>query len=381
MSNEKTEIKHNKFQNNFTKYESFSQYLNNIFKYMPMKNYSLFSEEKNNSIFTQNNLLKYTKLDGSKSIILSNINSLPLKIQKEPNSDIVKTIKENLSFISSNTKYINNIPKIVFKPKIIFSEQPIFSQKNLNNNNIFNINKNANYFNEKKSIIFNNNKENARQLNPIIKEGVLDSNLFQEKEKEKESKNLFNSISNNQVINFKNSETNNIYRQDYYIKQFKVQYSIWLRNILNLKLMSFLDKIKSGKKNIKFYPLNSLTFTANPKYNDNKIFLSMKIKEILIVGINGNRSSNQKKNKENIELVEKMGEQYNNTNDDLIEFLNMTMEESIYMFYNSEQFLKFKNSTQAKINDNKFFSEKKFSLLENNGFIYLIKNFNGNSKS
>jgi len=381
MSNEKTEIKHNKFQNNFTKYESFSQYLNNIFKYMPMKNYSLFPEEKNNSIFTQNNLLKYTKLDGSKSIILSNINSLPLKIQKEPNFDLVKTIKENLSFISSNTKYINNIPKIVFKPKIIFSEQPIFSQKNLNNNNIFNINKNANYFNEKKSIIFNNNKENTRQLNPIIEEGVLDSNLFQEKEKEKESKNLFNSIPNNQVINIKNSETNNIYRQDYYIKQFKVQYSIWLRNILNLKLMSFLDKIKSGKKNIKFYPLNSLTFTANPKYNDNKIFLSMKIKEILIVGINGNRSSNQKKNKENIELVEKMGEQYNNTNDDLIDFLNMTMEESIYMFYNSEQFLKFKNSTQAKINDNKFFSEKKFSLLENNGFIYLIKNFNGNSKS
>ena len=381
MSNEKTEIKHNKFQNNFTKYESFSQYLNNIFKYMPMKNYSLFSEEKNNSIFTQNNLLKYTKLDGSKSIILSNINSLPLKIQKEPNFDLVKTIKENLSFISSNTKYINNIPKIVFKPKIIFSEQPIFSQKNLNNNNIFNINKHANYFNEKKSIIFNNNKENALQLNPKIEEGVLDSNLFQEKEKEKESKNLFNSIPNNQVINFNNSEINNIYRQDYYIKQFKVQYSIWLRNILNLKLMSFLDKIKSGKKNIKFYPLNSLTFTANPKYNDNKIFLSMKIKEILIVGINGNRSSNQKKNKENIELVEKMGEQYNNTNDDLIDFLNMTMEESIYMFYNSEQFLKFKNSTQAKINDNKFFSEKKFSLLENNGFIYLIKNFNGNSKS
>ena len=381
MSNEKTAQKHNKFPTNLTKCESFSQYLQNVFNYIPMKNNLLFPESKKNELIEQNNLLKYTKLDGSKSIILSNINSFPLNEHLSSNSDIVKTIKENLSFISSNTKYINNIPKIVFKPKIIFSEQPIFSQKNLNNNNIFNINKNANYFNEKKSIIFNNNKENALQLNPKIEEGVLDSNLFQEKEKEKESKNLFNSIPNNQVINIKNSETNNIYRQDYYIKQFKVQYSIWLRNILNLKLMSFLDKIKSGKKNIKFYPLNSLTFTANPKYNDNKIFLSMKIKEILIVGINGNRSSNQKKNKENIELVEKMGEQYNNTNDDLIDFLNMTMEESIYMFYNSEQFLKFKNSTQAKINDNKFFSEKKFSLLENNGFIYLIKNFNGNSKS
>ena len=381
MSNEKTEQKHNKFPTILTKCESFSQYLQNVFNYIPMKNKLLFPESKKNELIGQNNLLKYTKLDGSKSIILSNINSLPLKIQKEPNFDLVKTIKENLSFISSNTKYINNIPKIVFKPKIIFSEQPIFSQKNLNNNNIFNINKNANYFNEKKSIIFNNNKENARQLNPIIKEGVLEPNLFQEKEKEKESKNLFNSIPNNQVINIKNSETNNIYRQDYYIKQFKVQYSIWLRNILNLKLMSFLDKIKSGKKNIKFYPLNSLTFTANPKYKDNKIFLAMKIKEILIVGINGNRSSNQKKNKENIELIEKMGEQYNNSNDNLIEFLNMTMEQSMYIFYQSEQFSKFKNSTQAKINDNKFYNEKKFSLLENNGFIYLIKNFNGNSKS
>ena len=379
MSNEKTEIKHNKFQSNFTKYESFSQYLNNIFKYMPMKNYSLFSEEKNNSIFTQNNLLKYTKLDGSKSIILSNINSLPLKIQKEPNSDIVKTIKENLSFISSNTKYINNIPKLSFKPKIIISENPFFPPKNINNinNNIFQTSKNnLSLFNKQEQLIDNKENENNQKL---IQLGGLGSepNLSLEKE----NKSIFNSIPKIQEIKRNNSEPLCIYRQDYYIKQFKVQYSIWLRNILNSKLILFLNKINSSKKNIKFYPLNSLTFTANPKYKDNKIFLAMKIKEILIVGINGNRSSNQKKNKENIELIEKMGEQYNNSNDDLIEFLNMTMEQSMYIFYQSEQFSKFKNSTQAKINDNKFYNEKKFSLLENNGFIYLIKNFNGNSKS
>ena len=379
MSNEKTEIKHNKFQNNFTKYESFSQYLNNIFKYMPMKNYSLFSEEKNNSIFTQNNLLKYTKLDGSKSIILSNINSLPLKIQKEPNFDLVKTIKENLSFISSNTKYINNIPKLSFKPKIIISENPFLPPKNINNinNNIFQTSKNnLSLFNKQEQLIDNKENENNQKL---IQLGGLGSepNLSLEKE----NKSIFNSIPKIQEIKRNNSEPLCIYRQDYYIKQFKVQYSIWLRNILNSKLILFLNKINSSKKNIKFYPLNSLTFTANPKYKDNKIFLAMKIKEILIVGINGNRSSNQKKNKENIELIEKMGEQYNNRNDDLIEFLNMTMEQSMYIFYQSEQFSKFKNSTQAKINDNKFYNEKKFSLLENNGFIYLIKNFNGNSKS
>ena len=381
MSNEKTDKKNNKFQNNFTKYESFSQYLHNIFKYIPMKNNSLVTEEKNKDSFAQNKLSKYTKLDGSKSIILSNINSFPLKEHTETNSDIIKTIKENLSFISSNTKYINNIPKIYFKPKIIYSEQPIFPQKNFNTNNIFHTNKNKNIINEKESLFFNKENENNQKLNFVVK-GISESNLSQEKEKE--NKNLFNSISNpqkSQKTNMNNSNQISLYRQDYYIKQFKVQYSIWLRNILNSKLIIFLDKIKSGKKNLKFYPLNSLTFTANPKYKDNKIFLSMKIKEILIVGIDGNRSSNQKKNKETIELVEKIGEQYNKNNEDIIEFLNMTMEQSMYLFYKSELFLKFKNSTQAKINDNQFYCEKKFSLLENNGFIYLIKNFNGNSKS
>ena len=379
MSNEKTEQKHNKFPTILTKCESFSQYLQNVFNYIPMKNNLLFPESKKNELIEQNNLLKYTKLDGSKSIILSNINSFPLNEHLSSNSDIVKTIKENLSFISSNTKYINNIPKLSFKPKIIISENPFLPPKNINNinNNIFQTSKNnLSLFNKQEQLIDNKENENNQKL---IQLGGLGSepNLSLEKE----NKSIFNSIPKIQEIKRNNSEPLCIYRQDYYIKQFKVQYSIWLRNILNSKLILFLNKINSSKKNIKFYPLNSLTFTANPKYNDNKIFLSMKIKEILIVGINGNRSSNQKKNKENIELVEKMGEQYNNTNDDLIDFLNMTMEESIYMFYNSEQFLKFKNSTQAKINDNKFFSEKKFSLLENNGFIYLIKNFNGNSKS
>jgi hypothetical protein len=344
-----------------------------------MKNNLLFPESKKNELIEQNNLLKYTKLDGSKSIILSNINSFPLNEHLSSNSDIVKTIKENLSFISSNTKYINNIPKLSFKPKIIISENPFLPPKNINNinNNIFQTSKNnLSLFNKQEQLIDNKENENNQKL---IQLGGLGSepNLSLEKE----NKSIFNSIPKIQEIKRNNSEPLCIYRQDYYIKQFKVQYSIWLRNILNSKLILFLNKINSSKKNIKFYPLNSLTFTANPKYKDNKIFLAMKIKEILIVGINGNRSSNQKKNKENIELIEKMGEQYNNSNDDLIEFLNMTMEQSMYIFYQSEQFSKFKNSTQAKINDNKFYNEKKFSLLENNGFIYLIKNFNGNSKS
>jgi hypothetical protein len=296
------------------------------------------------------------------------------------NLDMKKKIKENLSFISNNSKYICNIPKLNNKTKNIFQENLFFSQNN--NQSIFQTNKNIFY--KTTNIISQNNENesinftfNIKKENNFLTKELSETNNI----KEAINTNKFNSL-----LNLNSQEKNitsgnqTIYRQDYYIKQFKVQYSIWLRNILNSKLSLFLSKTKYTKKLIKFYPLNSLKFTANPKYKDNKIFLSMKIKEILIIGIDGNRNSNQKKNKENIELIENLGNQYN-INDDLIEFLNLTMEETMSIFYKSEQFIKFKNSTQAKINDNKFYKEKKFSLLEENGFVFLIKNFNGNSKS
>ena len=380
MSNDRTCIKPKIFKANYEKCQSFSQYLNNIFSYISTGDFPFKKDENIFDNINQNSLLKYTKISGSKNIILSNINSLPLKYNMNQNLDMEKKIKENLSFISNNSKYICNIPKLNNKAKNIFQENLFFSQNN--NQTIFQTNKNIFYKttnilsqnNENENINFNIKKEN----NYTIKELSETNNNI------KETINTNNNI--NSLLNLNSQETNitsgsqTIYRQDYYVKQFKVQYSIWLRNILNSKLSLFLSKVKYTKKLIKFYPLNSLKFTANPKYKDNKIFLSMKIKEILIVGINGNRNSNQKKNKENIELIENMGRQYN-INEDLIEFLNLTMEETMNIFYKSEQFVKFKNSTQAKINDNKFYKEKKFSLLEENGFVFLIKNFNGNSKS
>ena len=281
-----------------------------------------------------------------------------------------------------NAKYINNIPKLNDKTRMPFAENKFISHNNINQN-IFHTNKNVIY-KTTNFLIQNNENESMNKNNTIISHkpnmilGLSENNITNENS----NKEIFNSILNSHEVNNSNNilSMHNIYRQDYYIKQFKVQYSLWLRNILNAKLSLFLSKIKYNKKNLKFYPLNSLKFTANPKYKDNKIFLSMKIKEILIIGINGDRNSNQKKNKDNIEIMENLGKQYN-INDELLDFLNITMEESICVFYKSEQFIKFKNSTQARINDNKFFKEKKFSLLEENGFIFLIKNFNGNSKS
>ena len=374
MSNDQTCIKQIKSKNNYGKYPSFNQYLNNIFSYISSGNFLIQKGQNDFENINQNSLLKYSKINGSKSIFLSNINSLPLNDSLNQNLDMEKTIKENLSFISGNTKYINNIQKINNKTKNIFQNNLFLFQNNNITNNIFNINKNI--FNKMPNIS-EQNKENEIIKNNFIIQELPESNII----KEKSNKDKFNSILNSEELNKINSGNQTIYRQDYYIKQFKVQYSIWLRNILNLKLSLFLKKVKYNKKLVKFYPLNSLKFTANPKYKDNKIFLSLRIKDILIIGINGNRSSNQKKNKDNILFVENLAKANNDINDDLIEFLNLTMEESIRIFYKSEQFIKFKNSSQAKINDNKFFEEKKFSLLEENGFIFLIKNFNGNSKS
>jgi len=380
MSNDRTCMKPKIYKINYEKCQSFSNYLNNIFSYVSIGDFPIKKEENVFDNINQNSLLKYTKISGSKNIILSNINSLPLKDNLNQVSALEKKIKENLSFISSNSKYISNIPKLNNKTKNIFPENLFFSQNS--NQTIFQTNKNIFY--KTTNIISQNNENesinftfNIKKENNFLTKELSETNNM----KEAINTNKFNSL-----LNLNSQEKNitsgnqTIYRQDYYIKQFKVQYSIWLRNILNSKLSLFLSKTKYTKKLIKFYPLNSLKFTANPKYKDNKIFLSMQIKEILIIGIEGNRNSNQKKNKENIELIENLGNQYN-INDDLIEFLNLTMEETMSIFYKSEQFIKFKNSTQAKINDNKFYKEKKFSLLEENGFVFLIKNYNGNSKS
>ena len=363
MSNNKTYIKQFVSKPKKEKYESFNQFLYNIYQYIPAGNSPVQTEQNLN----QNLLIKYTKLNGSKNIILSNMNSLPIKDNINQNFDVVKSIKENLNFISANSKYINNIQKLNYKPNNNFLFDNSFFTSINNKYKIFNTNKNI--LDENKNNDLKN--ENINQNLNLITQEINESNI---------TRNKFNSSINSPKKNiYTNPLSQGIYRQDYFIKQFKVQYSIWLRNILNTKLISFLEKIKMNKKSIKFYPLNSLQFTANPKYKDNKIFLAMKIKEILTIGINGNKNSNQKKNKENIEFIEKIGQE-NNINDDLIEFLNLTMAESLNIFNKSEQFIKFKNSEQAKINDEKFFKEKKFSLLENNGFIFLFTNFNGNSK-
>ena len=392
MSNIKICQKINKMKSNTENYMLFNDFLNNLEQYKSKGDSLDIDNNKNCLQKNKISVYKYTKIDGSKSFLLDTINSIIAKDDLIKNLDNVKTIMDNLEFIADESKYINYI-----------QHQQNHSQKNSNKNissslsnnnipkNLFFINKDNYYINNDLKTNFFlseiNNKNNTIKENEF---NNLDSksNLSEDTDEKKNplkitEKHKINKDNSTDELNITQKNTfSSLYRQDYYVKQFKVQYSIWLRNYLNQKLKQLINETKNCRKHLKFYPLNSLKFTANPKYEDNKIFLGLKIKEILIVGINSSKSSNQKKNKENIEIIENIiYKQNKNIKNDLLNFLNCTMEDSINIFYQSEQFLKFKNSEQAKINDAKFVQEKNFSLLNNNGFVYLIKNYKGNSKS
>ena len=384
MSNNKTLLKTNQIKTNKEKYTIFNDFLNNIERYKSMGYPSDLKYEINCLSTNKINLSKYTKFDGSKTFYLNTINSIISKDDLIQNSNNVKIIMDNLEFISSNSKYINNIQhQQNYSPKYHNKNNELFTfSSNVSQKNLFSISKQKDNINADNTIITkeDNNKNNINEFNILHLSNVEENNEEQNIINNKEIIDILNT-NDNLTLNPNNSSTS-LYRQDYYVKQFKVQYSIWLRNYLNQKLKLLIAETKNCRKHLKFYPLNSLKFTANPKYEDNRHFLSLKIKEILIVGIDGLKSSNQKKNKENIEIIENIIYKQNvNANPDLLNFLNSTMEDSIQIFYQSEQFQKFKNSEQAKLNDLKFEQEKNFSLLKDNGFIYLIKNYKGNSKS
>ena len=384
MSNNKTSLKTNKIKSNKEKYTIFNNFLNNIEKYKSLGYPSELKYEINCLSSNKINLSKYIKFDGSKTFYLNTLNSIISKDDLIQNSNNVKIIMDNLEFISSNSKYINNIQhQQNYSPKYHNKNNELFTfSSNVSQKNLFSISKQKDNINADNTIITkeDNNKNNINEFNILHLSNVEENNEEQNIINNKEIIDILNT-NDNLTLNPNNSSTS-LYRQDYYVKQFKVQYSIWLRNYLNQKLKLLIAETKNCRKHLKFYPLNSLKFTANPKYEDNRHFLSLKIKEILIVGIDGLKSSNQKKNKENIEIIENIIYKQNvNANPDLLNFLNSTMEDSIQIFYQSEQFQKFKNSEQAKLNDLKFEQEKNFSLLKNNGFVYLIKNYKGNSKS
>jgi hypothetical protein len=58
---------------------------------------------------------------------------------------------------------------------------------------------------------------------------------------------------------------------------------------------------------------------------------------------------------------------------ELIDYFNMTFEEALLLFYQSNEFKEYKESEKAKFLDGQFIKVKGFSLLEKNAFISMMR--------
>ena len=164
-------------------------------------------------------------------------------------------------------------------------------------------------------------------------------------------------------------------RNDYLIKKIKTYcFSKYARKKINklIKNCQFQGRLK----NAKIYLADHKAFTADSNLNRNYLFLSMKLRDIYTMSSDNNRKDDYKNGK-NEEIFDRIDACTNALNpqayQDLIEFLNKTAEEVIIEFYNgTDEFIKFKEENEQA--NRAFMQEKKFSFMENYGFLKLIKN-------
>ena len=154
-------------------------------------------------------------------------------------------------------------------------------------------------------------------------------------------------------------------RNDYLIKKIK-KYSFSVKAKKHLDELIKKCKFQDELINAKVYLPDHAVFTSETNYRKNQVFLTTTLRDIFSLG-------NKQKNVELFNRIE------NSTNyqdqeayDELINYLNKTGEEIIMEFYDSQEFKKFKE--ENKEDDEAFKQEKKFSFMENYGFVKLIKN-------
>ena len=156
-----------------------------------------------------------------------------------------------------------------------------------------------------------------------------------------------------------------IHRIDYLIKKFKTKcFSKYALNKLIKKIKNC--QFQSNLKDAKVYLPDHAVFTSETNYRKNQVFLTMTLREIFSLG-------NKQKNVDLFNMIS------NSTNyqdqeayNELINYLDKTGEEIIKEFYGSPEFETFKE--ENKEGDEAFKQEKKFSFMEKDGFLKLIKN-------
>ena len=216
-----------------------------------------------------------------------------------------------------------------------------------------------------------NNNDSILEENQPLKQNVQ---IISEPVKKdlKETKPSTGELSNNKIKKITFTANQKLYRNDYFIKKIKVScFSDYATDELNqlLKNCAFPKELKINK----IYMPNNKAFTSIANLKKNKEFLPLKLFNIFSIQ-NGN-GQNQIKNGDNFITIFNSKNQAGNIEayEELIKFLNLTAEEVINKYYASQEFENFKSKSEIIAYDDAFFKEKKFSLLEDGGFIRLIK--------
>jgi hypothetical protein len=216
----------------------------------------------------------------------------------------------------------------------------------------------------------NNNKNNSTREN---------SNENKESNIEKVSQNLNieEEVKREKTPKFRTKITTSskpsYWRFDYAKKYWKSKITQNLIDCINEKISN--SDLPIEYKN-KIHKPNSLLFTANVKESDNCDFLEKDNRAILTFGKENNEK--QKHNDDNIseiyEYFEKIG--YNNLSDKMLNIKNlleMTYEEYIKTFYESDEFTSFKNEERTRFYDEGTKKQEGFTISENLGLIKIFR--------
>ena len=194
---------------------------------------------------------------------------------------------------------------------------------------------------------------------------------FQLGTKERRTKNKIIKLSvKSMQENLKKEKKNYVYRKDAYYKHFKALFAKYIRNkVNNLKNICFPNFNKNN------FAALSYKFTGNPKEKDNVKFLSMKIKDLLILGKDEEIKNRQYNNELLIKYIENNRELSIDKNkyEELISCLDETLENELMEFYNNKiEFENINKDIKCLIFDKHFKNETGISLLEKNGFIKIL---------
>ena len=230
------------------------------------------------------------------------------------------------------------------------------------------IQQNKNLFIVFKENIPENPPKNEKLEFDIKKEDANTDNLKKTKNSSNE-----NQKSIQPLIKFSSyQETKLQMRIDYAKNHFKRYFSKFLKNYANNLIKNISDK--------RLFLPNYQSFTGNPTEKDNYLFLSFSIQEIFGHYKKGSQKNRyQEKNKkliENILNILNNNELGNNVKyKEIQSFFKMDFEKAIELFYNSQDFEKYANDPKTKYLDKEFKAQKGYSLLEPNGFIKMVKQY------